>query len=638
LKHISVSKRHAVIDGFASKRVISDVGSQNGLIVNGKRVTRHELRDRDVIRITNSKLIFCNDMIRYTTSVIGESIEASGLFQIQQKKGALDFKAKKTIMNDVSLRIDPGELVAIVGGSGAGKSTLIYMLCGLRKPHKGQVSVSGIDLYKNFDSLKTRIGYVPQVDTVQKDLTLRDMLMFSAKLRIPEETSSDMNAHIDKALRDVDMKDHAEKYIKNLSGGQKKRASIAVELLADPKLFFLDEPGSGLDPFTEESLMGTLRKMADGGKTVVFVTHSPLSLRLCDKIVFIGAGGYLCYYGSYEQAIRFLCEEEVRRGEIADPRKFDPNNIVKVYAKTTNDAQKYSQKFNMGRSSSTIAGSAKGDKPPQKRSFIKQTGILFQRNVKLYINDSGKIRGSLILTALLAFFVSLVANGTQYDSYNMTKSLYFALTCAVFFVGCMNAITEVCKERSLIKREYMTTLSLGAYILAKTAVLLILCAVQSLIFAAFFAAGVGMPPDKLMFEPFLEVLLTIFLTGMAGSSMGMFVSCLSKNEDKAAKLAPLLLLPQMLFSGVIFELGNDILKAISYIVTSRWSMEAFGTFVNLNVMDAMMNGRRIPRTAEDMFEFTQKHAINSLIMIALFSVFFSVVSAFVLALIRNSDD
>jgi ABC-type multidrug transport system permease subunit len=253
--------------------------------------------------------------------------------------------------------------------------------------------------------------------------------------------------------------------------------------------------------------------------------------------------------------------------------------------------------------------------------------------VKLYLNDWKKIIKTFGFAALLAFFVTVVENGFQHEKYGITKSLYFALSCAVFFVGCSNAITEVCKERNLIKREYMTTLSLGAYISAKTALLLILCAINSLIFASVFAARVGMTEAELLFAPFLEILLTIFLTGLAGSAIGMFVSCLSKNEDAASKLAPILILPQILFSGVIFELGDGFVKHISYIVTARWAMEAFGSFVNLNDLSEKLNSN-----ADFMFEFTQEHAAWSLFKLALFPLVFCSLSFFALKNIRNSKE
>jgi ABC-type multidrug transport system permease subunit len=221
----------------------------------------------------------------------------------------------------------------------------------------------------------------------------------------------------------------------------------------------------------------------------------------------------------------------------------------------------------------------------------------------------------------------------------MTKSLFFALSCAVYFVGCMNAITEICKERNLIKREYMTTLSIGAYIISKTLLMIIVSFLQSAIFVGFFAVKVGLPEDVLLFDPLIEIMVITFLTSMAGAAMGMFVSSVNKNEDKASKLAPLLLMPQLLCSGVIFALDNPVLKAISNLTTVRWSMEAFGSIANLNVLDVITaDGMRISRKAEEMFEFTKQHANNVIIILILFSIVFCVLSGICLMRIRQSDD
>ncbi|MDR2750166.1 MAG: ATP-binding cassette domain-containing protein, partial [Clostridiales bacterium] len=437
LEHISVSKKHAVIKHNGGNRVLVDARSNSGVIVNGKRVASCMLYERDVIRITNTKLIYYKNMIRYSTSVSGASIEATGLWQVGRKKKRFSlltmFAKKNIIMQDVSLRIEPGELVAIIGGSGAGKSTLIYMLCGLKKPNQGQVSVSGLDLYSNFDALKTQIGYVPQSDIVQDNLKFKDMLSYSARIRLPGATPKEREKRIRKAIKAVDMGKHVNKYISDFSGGQKKRASIAIELLADPKLFFLDEPASGLDPYTEETLMKTLKNMADSGKTVVFVTHSPLSLRSCDKIVFIGAGGRLCFYGSYEQAIRFLFEDEVRNGTIKNPKDFDANRLVRIYEKITADSQEISEKFKM-RTSGPPRPRKEEEKSPSKKRYAKsgtktkffsQAVILFQRNIALFLNDTGKVASVFVLSLVLAVFVTKVENGLQYTAYGITKSLYF---------------------------------------------------------------------------------------------------------------------------------------------------------------------------------------------------------------------
>ena len=179
--------------------------------------------------------------------------------------------------------------MAIIGGSGAGKSTILNCMCGYLPPDKGEVYINGINLYQNFDLVKKLIGYVPQSDIVYDNLTLHDMLFYTAKLRLPKDTSrNECEVAIDRAINLVELKEKKNSYIKALSGGQKKRASIAVDLLSDPNLLFLDEPTSGLDPGTERNLMYSLRNMADHGKTVILVTHSTLQLKLCDKIVFYG--------------------------------------------------------------------------------------------------------------------------------------------------------------------------------------------------------------------------------------------------------------------------------------------------------------------------------------------------------------
>ena len=213
------------------------------------------------------------------------------------------------ICNDVSLEIRPAELVAIIGGSGAGKTTLMNAICGYNKPTSGKVVINGEDLYEKdtYEALKSVIGYVPQQDIVYDNLTLFSMLNYAAKLRLPDDTSpAERERRVREVIDMVELSSKADTMIRRLSGGQKKRASIAVELLSDPQLFFLDEPASGLDPGTERNLMRTLKNMTQSGKTVILVTHSTLNLQDCDKILFMGRGGNLCYSGNMESAKRFF--------------------------------------------------------------------------------------------------------------------------------------------------------------------------------------------------------------------------------------------------------------------------------------------------------------------------------------------
>lgn len=613
LPHVSVSKCHAKIVRETDGYYIYDSGSTNGVIVNNRRIAgRERLHEKDVISITNSKLIFTAAMISYCCYKSGISVDASDIV-IKRGTGRKSF-----ITSDhVSLNIRPGELIAIIGGSGAGKSTILNCMCGYLQPTQGEVFINGVNLYQNFDSLKKLVGYVPQSDIVYDNLTLHDMLLYTAKLRLPKDTTpAEREAAITRAINLVELPEKRNSLIKALSGGQRKRASIAVELLSDPNLLFLDEPASGLDPGTERNLMLSLRKMADGGKTVILVTHSTLQLKMCDKIVFMGKGGNLCFYGSYDDALAF----------------FGVSDIVDVYNMITEQAKQWRARFEQTRTppgkvrqTSAVSGRA-------RESRFKQLRVLSARYLKLVVNDRQRLLLLLVQAPLLAVLISFVANGKQFDQYEMTKSLLFALSCSAFWVGMLNAIQEICKERTIMKREYMTGLSLGAYVSSKIIVLGILCLIQSVLITVVFGAMVGLPEEGILLGPFHELLTTTFLTAVASTAMGLFVSSLFTNADRAMTVAPILLMPQILFSGLIFKLSGAT-EIISWFAVCRWSMEGYGTTANLNDLPLRLQqeGIMIPHEAESFFEFTFSHLLISWGILILYTVVFLVLARVVLS-------
>lgn len=527
-------------------------------------------------------------------------------------------KGRKTFVtgNNVSLNIKPGELVAIIGGSGAGKSTILNCMCGYLPPAKGEVYINGIDLYKNFNSLKKLIGYVPQSDIVYDNLTLYDMLFYTAKLRLPKDVSErERESAIDRAIRLVELSEKKNSFIKSLSGGQKKRASIAVELLSDPNLLFLDEPASGLDPGTERNLMQSLREMANGGKTVILVTHSTLQLKLCDKIVFMGKGGNLCYFGSYDDALAF----------------FGVSDVVDVYNMITDNAPEWRNKYDSTAEPAPAERASSSNTPAGKSKRRFQLPVLCARYIKLVANDRQRLLLLLVQAPVLALLISLVADGQQFEQYEMTKSLLFALSCSAFWVGMLNAIQEVCKERSILKREYMAGLSLNAYLLSKILVLGILCLIQSVLIIGVFAVSVGLPEEGLFMAPIVELLITTFLTAIASAAMGLFVSSLFTNADRAMTVAPILLMPQILFSGLIFKLDGAT-EMISWLAVCRWSMEGYGTTANLNELQLKMQqeGVMIEHEAEEFFEFTTAHMLKDWAILFAFVIIFLLLARIVL--------
>ena len=613
LPHISVSKCHAKIVRETDGWYIVDNSSTNGIIVNNKQISgKTRLCEKDVIAITNSKLIFTSAAIFFCCYKSGISVDASDIV-IKRGKGRKAFITS----NHVSLNIKPGELVAVIGGSGAGKSTILNCMCGYLKPTHGEVFINGVDLYRNFDSLKKLVGYVPQSDIVYDNLTLHDMLLYTAKLRLPKDTTAaEREAAITKAIDMVELPEKRNSLIKSLSGGQRKRASIAVELLSDPNLLFLDEPASGLDPGTERNLMQSLRNMANSGKTVILVTHSTLQLKMCDKIVFMGKGGNLCFYGSYEDALEF----------------FGVSDIVDVYNMITEQALYWSDQFEKSRAASGKVRKSTAVSGKFRESRLKQLRVLSSRYLKLVTNDKQRLILLLIQAPLLALLISFVADGEQFTQYEMTKSLLFALSCSAFWVGMLNAIQEICKERTILKREYMTGLSLSAYVSSKIIVLGILCLIQSLLITGVFCAMVGMPDSGILLPPFAELLITTFITAVASTAMGLFVSSLFTNADRAMTVAPLLLMPQILFSGLIFKLSGAT-EIISWFAVCRWSMEGYGTTANLNALPLKLQqeGVMIPHEAESFFDFTTVHLLMCWGILVAFTVIYLLLARMVLS-------
>lgn len=618
LAHVSVSKFHARIIRTGQGYCLYDNNSTNGTMVNGKRIRgKYYLQDNDIILITNTRLIYAGGSITYTSFAKGLHLSARHIVK----------KVPKTICNDVSFDINPCELVAIIGGSGAGKSTIMNCVCGYSVPTDGNVYVNDMNLYQNYDALKNIIGYVPQSDIVYDNLTVERMLDYAARLRLPADTQAPERARIvAEAIEAVELTEHKKTMIGRLSGGQKKRASIAVELLSDPKLFFLDEPASGLDPGTERNLMRTLKKMAANGKTVILVTHSTLNLQICDKILFMGQGGNLCFCGSYQEALQF----------------FGVKDIVDIYTMLNEQSETWKERYRQYRQihkkgGASHAGSMENAQK-KKNSIWHQFLVLSQRYGNLLLNDRQRLLIIFLLAPVLTFLITMVADGEQFNQYEMTKSLLFALACSAFFIGTLNSIQEVCKERIILRREYMTGLSLTAYILSKVFILGCICLLQSLLSLLIFKEFVGIPEKGVLLSSFAEFWITTFLTEFAAVSMGIFVSSIVKNPDRATTMAPILLMPQILFSGLVFSLEGAT-KIISWFAVCRWSMEGYGTTANLNGLDLKLQQENIPieHEAEDFFTYTTAHMLKTWMILIIFVVVFSAAAGVALRNIKKEN-
>lgn len=599
INHISVSLKHATITEKNHKFIIKDNNSTNGIMINGELLTGEiPLKERDVILIANAKLIFYKNNILYQTYDSGVSLEAADITKTVKVKGK-----KKDISQHVSLSIKPGQFVAFVGGSGAGKSTFMNCISGVSRPTSGKVYVNGNDLFKNYAVLKNIIGYVPQQDIVFTDLTLKDMLKYAAELRMPDDaTEEEKKNRIKAVLETVELTGKEDVMIKNLSGGQRKRASIAVELIADPKLFFLDEPTSGLDPGTERSIMKTLRKMADSGKTIILVTHTTLNLHLCDKIAFFGTEGRLCFSGAPNEALSF----------------FNVTDFVDIYTLLNEDTKTWYDKFNNSEYKDHITkeDSGKTTKEKNKKSFAKQFLTLSKRYAKTIINNKQQLLLLLAQAPIIAYLLSLVVTDNLFNSYDEAKTLLFAMASASIWLGLLNSIQEICKERVILQKEYMANLKLSAYLGSKMLIQCLLGFIQAVLLVTTFSLLVEVPSTGVVTSWYLETTVVCFTTIISASSLGLVVSSLSKNSSVAMSFAPLLLVPQLLFSGMLFPL-EGVVDKISYFILCRWSVEGFGTINNLNDLTDSIQ-EIVPtyiREAESFYTFTETHLFQDIAII-----------------------
>jgi ABC transport system ATP-binding/permease protein len=609
LKHVSISQKHAKIERDNDGYVLSDLNSTNGVIYNGRILDKKSsLKNKDIFKIGNTSFLFGDQKILYKQYKSGIKLQAVNIVKtVKTKKGPL------RISDDISLTIQPGEFVAIVGGSGAGKSTFMNCISGFNKATSGNVLIDDCDLYSNYPVFKSLIGYVPQQDIVYDNLTLHSMLFYTAKMRMPSDLSSDeIERRIDEVIEIVELTERKNTFIRQLSGGQKKRASIAVELLADPSLFFLDEPTSGLDPGTERNLMHTLKKMASFGKTIILVTHTTLNLHLCDKIIFLGKGGKLCFFGTPEYALKF----------------FEVESLVDVYNLLNNDTSYWFEKFKNQTKLKDIKMDSPINVPKKKVNLLKQFIILSKRYADLIINDKKQLFLLLLQAPLLAFFMSVVVNDDIFKYYNHTKAILFTMICSAIWMGLLNSIQEICKERVIFKREYAANLRIVPYVLSKVSIQSVVSLAQSLLFVGTVYIVFGLPESGILMDgSFFEMTLTTFLVSLAASATGLLVSSLSPNTEIAMIAAPLLLVPQMLFSGMLFEL-DGVIKTISYFIISRWGMEAYGSIANLNELplEIQKSFPMITRTTESFFEMSSSHLINTWVILIIYTISLIVLS------------
>ncbi|WP_084316730.1 ATP-binding cassette domain-containing protein [Actinospica robiniae] len=584
-----------------------DLGSHNGTYVDGRRVNgRQRLREGALVAVGHT-------LLRLQHGTLEEYVDAG-----EASFAALGLTVnagRRVLLDEVSFALEGGQFLAVLGPTGAGKSTLLKALTGSRPADRGSVLYNGRDVYGSYAELRNRIGYVPQDDILHPELTVKAALDYAARLRFPPDVpAAERAARVAEVMTELGLEHRADVRVASLSGGQRKRTSVAIELLTRPSLLILDEPTSGLDPGYEKSVMQLLRDLGDGGRTVLTVTHSIQSLDMCDRILFLAPGGQTAYFGPPARTLGYfgqpgypeVFQQLDRETAGAAKQAFADSEINREYVAEPLAAQRDRMQL----------AAAHPEAPRRNPHSWRQLGTLMRRYLALISADK---RNTLLLFAqapvlgllmLAAFGKDNLVPGTAGAASNSTTVL-LALTLAASYLGAANSIREIVKERPILTRERSVGQSAAAYILSKALILGVITVVESFVltFLALLRQG-GPAHGALLLDGKLEVAIGVSLAGLSAMALGLMVSALSGNADKVMTILPVILFAQFVLSGSAFPVrGTAGLDQISYLSSARWGYSAAAATVDLDkLLQDGCNGQHAPSGAVMASQCDPAHA------------------------------
>ncbi|WP_317442565.1 FHA domain-containing protein [Streptomyces collinus] len=590
---LQVSRHHAEFHATPDGRFeIRDLGSHNGTYVNGMPIAKGGtalLGPNDIVGVGHS-----------TFRIVGDRLEEfvdTGEVSFSARHLTVTVDGGKQILKDVSFGVPEKSLIAVIGPSGSGKSTLLKALTGYRPANQGEVLYDNRNLYKQFAELRQRIGLVPQDDILHKELTVKKALKYAAKLRFPADTTAaERDARIDEVLRELKLDIHKDKKVTSLSGGQRKRVSVALELLTKPSLIFLDEPTSGLDPGMDRDVMQLLRGLADDGRTVLVVTHSVAELAICDKLLVMAPGGAVAYFGPPEEALNFFGYDSW-----ADVFSAFENYRDYDWAgrwKGSQHYQMYAADIDAVAPQSVHMPPPQAIRPPKPQGWGSQLTTLIRRYVAVIASDKGFLALTVILPAVLGA-VSLLIDSDKgllvNEAVNPKTGLHvpngtattvlLILAVGACFAGAANSVRELIKERVIYERERATGLSRSAYLMSKVVVLGAVTVLQGLMVGLIGFSSREIPGEGVVLghSTLLELCVPVMALGFTSMMFGLVISSLVKTAEKTMPLLVMFAIIQVVFTGCLFTLhGTPGVNEFSYLMPSRWAVAAAGATLDFN--------------------------------------------------------
>ncbi len=579
IQDVLASRHHAFLIETPIGIEIRDTYSVNGTFVNGVRVGSAVLSEGDVVTIGNVDLTLSGGrLIRR-----GEAGTRTGGLEVNGVRFNID---GKELLDNISLTARPGTLTAIIGGSGAGKTTLSRLIAGYTRPSSGSVTFEGHDVHREYASLRTRIGMVPQDNIVHRQLTVNRELGYAAELRLPPDTSkADRAALVANVLEELDLIQHADTRVDKLSGGQQKRASVALELLTGPSLLILDEPTTGLDPALDSQVMMMLRKLADAGRTVLVVTHSVSYLDLCDQLLLLAPGGKTAFFGPPDEIGAVM----------------GTTNWAHIFLKVGADPDEANRRFLAQRRpdprmpTANIPGTPGDLGEPVRIDMRRQFSTIARRQVRLVMSD----RWYTVFLAVLPFILgalALTVPGTTgfglADPHGKTPAepaqILVLLDVGAVFMGTALTIRDLVGERPIFHREQAFGLSTLAYLMAKIAVFSGFATVQAAIVTLIAVLGKGAPTHGavLLGSGSVELFVAVAMTCIASAIIGLLLSAIARSSDQILPLLVVAIMAQLVFSsGIIAVTDRAVLDQLSWLTPARWGFAASASTIDLNTVE-----------------------------------------------------
>lgn len=563
---LTVSRYQAEIRIGQLGPVLVDLGSRHGTFVDGQRIVAPTLL-RPGARVTVGPTTFAVRSGRLTSTEPPQAMAALEADDLVVAVGDA-----QRILDGVSFALPPSSMLAVVGPTGAGKSTLLKAITGFRPPDEGSVLIDGHDLYANFDELRLRIGYVPQDDILHPQLTIRRALRYGAELRFPAETTvEERDARVEEVMSELGLTERADLQIERLSGGQRKRTSVALELLTKPSLLFLDEPTSGLDPGYEQAVMQLFRSLADAGRAVVVVTHSLASLELCDLILFLAPGGRKAYFGPPASALEH----------------FGLSDFPSVFRSLENSTPAVgSEALRDRRHSDRAQAQEDARSHPAPVDGLRQLSMLVRRQFRILTADTKNLvflgMAAVIPALLILALVGGGALGSSHVPDKNARTLLGAIVITAAALGAANGLREIVKEQAIYQRERAVGLRRGVYLCSKGVALGTVTAAQCALLTVLATLNAAGPSTSNLLPPRIELIVDVSAVGVSTVVLGLLISALVSSSEKAMALIPVVFVVAWLFSGIAVDLhAKPVLDEVAYLTTSNWGVSASASSVNL---------------------------------------------------------